>query len=199
MAPSTEPYHMRVTTYNHVRNFVSFALKFLEENPDRPLVLHTLPAADVTNDTTTASHGKRKRTDTDEAQPAPKRAKPSQSTDSVPRLLSVVEIIQREYLESRKIGQSGLHQYNEIGTLEDEGLAPATEHVDPLDAALRGKNFTKIRVTPFMRITLCTRPVPELVDKGSTYQGEPPVRKKSKAAKSRERAQRRQEKSSLED
>ena len=48
------------------------------------------------------------------------------STSTVSRLISVVEIIKREYLKTLETTHStrlhGLHQYNEIGTLEDLGL-----------------------------------------------------------------------------
>lgn len=48
----------------------------------------------------------------------------------VPRLISVVEIIKREYLKKLEATHSrrflGLHQYNEIGTLEDLGLVVAS-------------------------------------------------------------------------
>ncbi|EJD49592.1 hypothetical protein AURDEDRAFT_161151 [Auricularia subglabra TFB-10046 SS5] len=199
MSTIGEPYHMRVTTYNHVRNYVSFALKFLEDHPDQPLVMHTLPASSEPANAESSKAGSKRKADDDPAPSAKKpKSKMPQCTDAVSRLLTVVEIVQREHFASRKTGQSGLHQYNEISTLEAEGLAPATEEIDPLDAALRGKKFTKIKVTPFMRVTLCVRPVPELVERGATYQGEPAVRKKSKAAKTRERTQRRAEKSSAE-
>jgi hypothetical protein len=44
----------------------------------------------------------------------------------VPRLISVVEIIKREYMKKLELEHSssllGLHQYNEIGTLEELGI-----------------------------------------------------------------------------
>ena len=52
------------------------------------------------------------------------------SASMVPRLVSVVEIIKREYLKILETKHStrflGLHQYNEIGTLEDLGLVVAS-------------------------------------------------------------------------
>ena len=52
------------------------------------------------------------------------------STSTVSRLISVVEIIKREYLKLLETTHStrfqGLHQYNEIGTLEDLGLVVAS-------------------------------------------------------------------------
>jgi hypothetical protein len=50
----------------------------------------------------------------------------------VSRLISVVEIIKREYLKILETTHStrlhGLHQYNEIGTLEDLGLMVASSN-----------------------------------------------------------------------
>lgn len=52
------------------------------------------------------------------------------STNTVSRLISVVEIIKREYLKiletTRSTRLHGLHQYNEIGTLEDLGLVASS-------------------------------------------------------------------------
>ncbi|KAH7106399.1 hypothetical protein BKA62DRAFT_765950 [Auriculariales sp. MPI-PUGE-AT-0066] len=192
---------MRIATSN-IQAYVSHALKFLEENPDIPLVLHTLPAEHKSNESnepssssaTLAVEKKRKRGQDDDVSSisakaqktddgainSSKKKKIQLCTDSVGRLVSVVEIIQREYLKLRKTGEIGLHQYNQLSTLEEEGLAPQTEELDPLDAALQGKKHTKIKVTPFMRITLCTQELPDLVKQGQTYQGEPPTKKKTK-------------------
>jgi hypothetical protein len=93
-----------------------------------PLSLHTLPAAktvvrpvkvhasDAPDDTTR---------DTKE------RGIPL-SAATIPRLISVVEIIKREYLKTVEMNDShvvaGLHQYNEIGYLEQrQALALALE------------------------------------------------------------------------
>jgi hypothetical protein len=46
----------------------------------------------------------------------------------IPKLISVVEIVKREYIkvleQQRSIRLEGLYQYNEIGNLEDLGLVP---------------------------------------------------------------------------
>lgn len=71
---------------------------------------------------------------------------------TIPRLISVAEIIKREYLKKLDPSNSeggilpGLHQYNEIGCLEE----PDTSSDDPqtqdearqtaITAALQGKN-----------------------------------------------------------
>ena len=141
------------------------------------------------------------------ADAAPKQKKLLQCTTAVGRMLSIVEIVQREFLASREVGEYGLHQYNQLSTLEEEGRAPATEQMDPLEAALRGKkqcvhfrrvicllltpNSTKINVTPFMRIYLSRQSLPELTEKGYTYQGEPVIKRKSRAAKAHDRSKRR--------
>ena len=79
----------------------------------KPVVLDTLPASvdrsiPATDTTPTTNH-------------TPASFHPSTST--VYRLISVVEIIKREYLKVLETTRStrllGLHQYNEIGTLED--------------------------------------------------------------------------------
>jgi hypothetical protein len=74
----------------------------------------------------------------------------------IPRLISVVEIIKREYIkvlqEKRSDRMNGLYQYNEIGTLEQLGVSVSrsTEdisQISPEDArsqqimeALSGRN-----------------------------------------------------------
>jgi hypothetical protein len=84
---------------------------WVQENPDKPLTLHTSPA-DV-----------------------------AQST--IPRLISVVEILKREYLKTLDVWaglQTGLHQYNELqweqrGEIAAEGEDRATT----IERALEGK------------------------------------------------------------
>lgn len=85
-----------------------------------------------------------------EAPITPKAA--SQATGTVPRLLSIVEILKREYINLLDAQKSprmiGLHQYNELGTLEALGVAIGTasgagdEAQRSLDIiqALSGKN-----------------------------------------------------------
>lgn len=60
--------------------------------------------------------------------PAPtKKSKGVQpSTNAISKLISVSEIIKREYLKLTDDRLVGLYQYNELGTLEDLGLAPQT-------------------------------------------------------------------------
>ncbi|KAJ6557944.1 hypothetical protein B0H19DRAFT_1149139, partial [Mycena capillaripes] len=105
----------------------------------------------------------------------------SHTASTVPRLISVVEIIKREYLKKLELEPSGallgLHQYNEgIPQDADSVLSKA------IIAALEGKTHLKTKQTPFMNITLSRLELPELT--GATYQ--PPLeRKLSKSAKAR--------------
>jgi len=85
-----------------------------------------------------------------------KRETASNAYSTVPRLISVAEIIKREYVnvlqEKRSSRMCGLYQYNEIGTLERLGVsvtpsAAASDKVTPEDLrslqiiqALKGKN-----------------------------------------------------------
>ena len=82
-----------------------------------PLSLHTLPHRGSETD----GHGQAKQSCTSE----PKADRMHPSTTLIPRLVSVVEIIKREY--AKKLNPelaengclSGLYQYNELGTLEE--------------------------------------------------------------------------------
>ncbi|KAJ7685679.1 hypothetical protein DFH06DRAFT_1277897 [Mycena polygramma] len=183
--PGDEPQNpqlIRITNHGKIATWVAFALDFLDKHELIPIVLHTLPAI-----------------------PKPPAENPEESGPSnppsfahtattVPRLISVVEIIKREYLKKLELEHSstlrGLHQYNEVGTLEDLGLiAPdrITQDADTLRsqaivAALEGKTHLKNKQTPFMKITLSRVELPNLT--GATYQ--PPLeRKMSKSAKAR--------------
>lgn len=164
-----------------MKSWVSFALDHLERN-DKPVVLHTLPLVQTTNET-------------EKTQGAL-----SNATTVIPRLVSVVEIIKREYLKSLELKQStrltGLHQYNELGCLEDleaednrmeqdtPQAANEEARVQNIVQALGGENHVRQKQTPFMRITLSTQSLPELKERGATYQP-PLIRKLSKSAKAR--------------
>lgn len=125
------------------------------------MVLHTLPAVakgkcKVNGGTEVAAsdHG-------NEPQDAPRtrqgtdainRSGLSASTTAIPRLITVVEIIKREYLAAMNAKRSphivGLFQYNEIGSLEDhqvengteEGEESAGDRVKMITEALAGSN-----------------------------------------------------------
>lgn len=128
--------------------FVLTSCFYLKTNPTRPLVLHTMPLGPPS-------------TPIDDPQlrgleafaPKPQsRAKAEKSTTSVTKLISVVEIIKREFPKALRSHISdtsaddskettlspdlfSLHQYNEVGCLED--LDPPTEEELPEERAER--------------------------------------------------------------
>ncbi|KAF8805682.1 hypothetical protein BYT27DRAFT_7065537, partial [Phlegmacium glaucopus] len=177
---------IRITSHGKIKGWVTFSLQFFfdEASDCKRVVLDTLPAS---------AHTSIPPTDT-----TPRKTPASfhPSTSTVSRLISVIEIIKREYLKVLETTHSprllGLHQYNEIGTLED--LADANELESARDVkrsqgiiqAISGKHFTLRKQTPFMRITLSTGELPELIEQGATYQP-PTCRKFSKSAKGRAR------------
>jgi hypothetical protein len=105
-----------------------------QENEERALVLHTLPTAAKTK----SKENERMEVDTGDGGKPQGAPKPRQETDvvdqdkkglsvsttTIPRLISVVEIIKREYLVAMNAKRSpdlvGLYQYNEMGSLEDQ-------------------------------------------------------------------------------
>jgi hypothetical protein len=109
-------------------------------------VLHTLPA------TNKGASVQRKKTgdDFDETQfendiaTNDKKKGLSPSTTTIPRLITVAEIIKREYLiamdAKRMSGLEGLYQYNEIGCVENGVEDEAGEdRLTMLAEALEGK------------------------------------------------------------
>jgi len=132
-----------------------------QENEERALVLHTLP----TTAKTKSKENERIEVDAgDGSEPQPQDApKPQQgvvdvaegkrslsaSTTTIPRLISVVEIIKREYLVAmnakRSVDLVGLYQYNEMGSLEDrvenerkEGEESVEDRAKMITEALNG-------------------------------------------------------------
>ncbi|KAJ7461699.1 hypothetical protein B0H11DRAFT_2175463 [Mycena galericulata] len=189
------PQLLRITNHGKITTWVSFALDFLEKYENIPIVLHTLPAPLKTTPIAENLDG---------AELAPPANAPSFShtASTVPRLISVAEIIKREYVKKLELEHSstltGLHQYNEIGTLEDLGLIPPapalSQDADSLRsqeiiATLQGKAHLKTKQTPFMKITLSRTQLTGLT--AATYQA-PLLRKLSKSAKAR--AKRREQK-----
>ncbi|KAF8869231.1 hypothetical protein BD779DRAFT_1614574 [Infundibulicybe gibba] len=107
---------------------------------------------------------------------------PSTATMTVPRLISVVEIIKREYIESLALKRSARF---DLG-LGDPPEEPESSRPAMIARALDGKNHPKQKRTPFMKVTLSLCALPELVERGATYQP-PATRKISKSAKARRR------------
>ena len=115
---------------------------------------------------------------------------------TIPRLISVVEIVKREYLktldpalaQSGKL--SGLHQYNHIGELEQpdgpEGaLGPEERRQREITLALSGKrqcvsprlsssrraDMASVRQhkVPYMKVTLSRKELPDLIPAGASH------------------------------
>ncbi|KAJ6582926.1 hypothetical protein DFH09DRAFT_1029318 [Mycena vulgaris] len=185
------PQLLRITNHGKIKPWVAFALDFFEKHEDIPIVLHTLPASPKTTTSSENTEG----TTAGPVRPVKNPPSISPTASTVPRLISVVEIIKREYVKKLELEHSstlvGLHQYNEIGTLEALGLStPDTEPPqDPeslrsqeIVAALQGKTHLKIKQTPFMKITLSRVELSDLTT--ATYQP-PLLRKLSKSAKAR--------------
>ncbi|KAJ7468089.1 hypothetical protein FB451DRAFT_1092576 [Mycena latifolia] len=184
------PQLIRITNHGKIKPWVAFALDFFEKHEDIPIVLHTLPAPPKSTSSTEKPEGAG-----GPVRPVKNPPAISPTASTVPRLISVVEIIKREYVKKLELEHSptliGLHQYNEIGTLEALGLG-AHDADPPQDAeslrsleivaALQGKTHLKIKQTPFMKITLSRVELPEL--RTATYQP-PTMRKLSKSAKAR--------------
>jgi len=165
--PDTHP--IRITTHGKLKAWVQFALDFLDENEDRSLTFHTLPPP--------------------ETSPSAKT-----STTTIPRLITVVEIVKREHLERLKAARNpslvGVHQHNEVGALQDLP-SPRTPSPSPDVTQLLSGSNVQIKKTVFMKVTLSRKKLQHLIDRGATYQP-PLVRTISKSAKAR--ARRRQKK-----
>ncbi|GAA5911222.1 hypothetical protein JCM5296_001325 [Sporobolomyces johnsonii] len=88
---------LRVTTQAKMLNLIAFALSHLREPESSPLVLHCLPPPPSSS----SAAGPSTSTQPDSAAPTPKASSSSpassKSTDALPKLVSVVEIIKREY------------------------------------------------------------------------------------------------------
>ncbi|ETW82928.1 hypothetical protein HETIRDRAFT_316269 [Heterobasidion irregulare TC 32-1] len=177
--PAYDFHEMRITNHGKINAWVDFALQFFEANEAKALVLHTLPITAQASAT---------------SKPGPTR-NVSLPTTTIPRLISVVEIIKREYLkmmnEKMWPGMEGLHQYNEIGCLEDmdEWNVPIQEQsvedrASELISALGGTKNVREKRTAYMKVTLCRQEIPNLGGNGATYQ-RPMKRKLTKSAKGR--------------
>ncbi|KAG6827930.1 hypothetical protein H0H92_009908 [Tricholoma furcatifolium] len=177
---NTGPHLIRITDNGKIKAWVSFALNFLEltltpnkTNEDRPLVFHTMPA-NPKPPTSADAASKEKETESTSAS----TSKLSKATTTVPRLLTVVEIIKREFIKSLESQRSprlaGLHQYNEICLFES--LGPECEDAEneetratEIRRALSGVNHVRMKQTPYMKITLSLSALPDLAEKGATY------------------------------
>jgi len=208
---------VRVTNHNKIKNFVSFALGFFDKSEDTSIMFHTLP-----HEFFPFPGGKERKKPTDDTTSVgPKNNQPQRSTtrvvtETIPRLITVVEIIKREFLKNLALKHSprlaGLHQYTEVGCLEDlqnsleTSFTVADESFDDLFdkrahevvEALSGKNHVKRKRTPYMKITLSLNAIPTLAEQGASYQP-PTIRKISKSAKSRAKKRERNRRGAKED
>jgi len=124
-----ETHHVRITDHTKIRQYVKFCLGYLtvsipnlialpltllQENPRAMLVLHTLPNAEP-----------KQAEDAGEEPAVTKKRKLPSPTEDIPRLISVAEIIKREFVAlvaSNKAGAGNpsgtvLHQYNVLECL----------------------------------------------------------------------------------
>ncbi|KAG1883513.1 hypothetical protein F4604DRAFT_1649431 [Suillus subluteus] len=130
---------IRITRQGKIGHWVKHGLDFFQENPDKPLTLHTSPA-DV-----------------------------AQST--IPRLISIVEIVKREYLKTLdvSVGQlTGLHQYNELQWEQR-----------------KKQDSPKLTLAPYMKVTLCRKALPGMHEKKDVTYQTPQTRRLSKTTKAR--------------
>ncbi|RSH79766.1 uncharacterized protein EHS24_009422 [Apiotrichum porosum] len=143
---ATEPHRMRITTGGSVASYTKFAVNFLRENPDTPLVLHTLPAAKDDDKQPSSSSSSSSKSPASTLHPA---------TLAAPRLVSVAESVKRTY--TRQKSATGLWQYTESGLLPSGG---GEEAAGPsLARVLSGKLKPKMTHRPFLQITFSRRPL----------------------------------------
>ncbi|KAI0788076.1 hypothetical protein C8Q74DRAFT_1255600 [Fomes fomentarius] len=193
-AGPSAPHEIRITNHGKINHWVTVALEYLQKYEDGRLMLHTLPGGKGKGPGCEQSEERVAEAATETARAGkngkPERMHPCMST--IPRLVSVVEIIKREYLKTLDATEaeggtlSGLHQYNEIGELEEGGKAGNEEEgrLESLARALQGRNHVQQKKIAFMRITLCRKKLPELPGKAATYQA-PSVRRLKKSARLR--------------
>ncbi|KAI0683391.1 hypothetical protein BC835DRAFT_1296050 [Cytidiella melzeri] len=194
-----QAHEVRITTHGKMKAWVEFALDFFEKNEVRPLTFHTQPAK---------ARPRPPEADTDLPDepawdaPAPadqqnpkKQERMPPSLLLVPRLVSVVEIIKREYLKKLDMAGkgclSGLYQYNELGNIappdgEDTETDPQAERARSIAIALKGKNYPKLtKRNACMKVTLCRTQLRHLATKQAITYQKPNVHKLSKSAKAR--------------
>ncbi|KAK8864221.1 hypothetical protein IAR55_001467 [Kwoniella newhampshirensis] len=177
-----QPHRMRITSGGSMSAYVQFGLRFLQENPKTPLVLHTLPPPPKPP----RPHSSSAETVTERSGPSKNRTsqkEPSRTMDTLlpctttaPRLIAIVELIKREYVallrkdlqRSVRNGNSGagkgIWQYTESGnhlpppiTEGDAQKEGGSSH--DLTRVLGGRTKPKMTHCPYLQITLSTRPL----------------------------------------
>ncbi|WVQ77224.1 hypothetical protein IAR50_006907 [Cryptococcus sp. DSM 104548] len=161
---------IRVTSAGKGGNYAQFGLQWLLDVPDVPIMYHTLPPSSSSS----SSHPE----GSSVSKPTPK-AKDGllPVTTTIPKLVTVVERVKREYIESLKAGRGekqdktgkgkgrdkGLWQYTETGNWTPE---PVVGEGEDAEAALRrvlgGASRPKMKHHPYMSIILSTKPLPEM-------------------------------------
>ncbi|KAL6307495.1 hypothetical protein BKA93DRAFT_815859 [Sparassis latifolia] len=187
------PDSIRITDHGKIHAWVDSALQHFQNNPDKPLTFHTLPAAKK------ADSGRSAQAAATDGELSPssdaKKERMPTSLSTIPRLISVVEIIKREYLKTLDLALadqgklSGLHQYNQVGELQkaiatDAPGNPEEDRLNALALALQGKRHLRQHKVAFMKITLSREVLPDLVAQGLTYQP-PDLRQLSRSARAR--------------
>ncbi|KAI0079181.1 hypothetical protein K474DRAFT_1737380 [Panus rudis PR-1116 ss-1] len=182
--PALQAHEIRITSHGKIKGWVDFALNFLDEHPDQAITLHTLPS------------DKKQSENQDEESNSDASSKMPASMSTIPRLISVAEIIKREYVKKLDADQAeagsltGLHQYNELGTLPEQEPAEPQDReaarLEALSTALQGKKHLKRKHVAYMKITLSRKRIPDLRSQGTTYQ-EPVLRRLSKSARMRQK------------
>ncbi|WWD02775.1 hypothetical protein V865_000817 [Kwoniella europaea PYCC6329] len=165
-----EPYKMRITSGGSISSYVDFAINFLNNNPHTPLVLHTLPPPQPNQ----------KNTEVEPSTTSKYSTTLLTCTTTISRLISVVEIIKRSYIEQLRSSSNdskaktkgkmrmskGIWQYTESalyhppvpdpGTVSEEGIAG---EMNGLERVLKGKLRPKMTHHPYLTITLSTIPL----------------------------------------
>ncbi|WWC61674.1 uncharacterized protein I303_104259 [Kwoniella dejecticola CBS 10117] len=200
-----EPYRMRITSGGSISSYVDFAVRFLHDNPHTPLTLHTLPPSHPSQTNSTTATKTTKTTtktgadsldhhagsSTSKASSSSSSSSSSNSTflpctTSIPRLISVVEIIKRTYLaqlrssgakpneSSVKVKASGkgkevtrtskgIWQYTTSDLYNPSSTSSAASSNaggdTSLERVLNGNLRPKMTHHPYMTITLSTKPL----------------------------------------
>ncbi|ODO08953.1 hypothetical protein L198_00692 [Cryptococcus wingfieldii CBS 7118] len=181
------PVHkIRVTSAGKGGNYAQFGLQWLLDVPDVPIVYHTLPPPPSASSSS-------KGPGSSSSKPTPKANNGLLPvTTTIPKLVTVVERVKREYIESilsgrgkkvdkkgkgkgkgkggeegeekeKEVTGRGLWQYTETGNWTPEPVAGEGEDSDAaLRRVLGGASRPKMKHHPYMSITLSTKPLPEL-------------------------------------
>ncbi|WWD17481.1 hypothetical protein CI109_101922 [Kwoniella shandongensis] len=169
-----ESHRMRITSGGSMSAYVQFGLRYLRENPKTPLVLHTLPPPSPSPQ----AQPKSDKSQSESSGPSKPRSLTTllPCTTTAPRLIAIVELIKREYIaqirkdlqrtdpEGKGKGKGkgkGIWQYTECGN----HVPPLQEHQEEVETmgdltrVLGGRTKPKMTHSPYLQITLSTRPL----------------------------------------